>query len=404
MPRYDLEGNRLGLDGNIERSESWGCMNCGMTWPTTFAPTFSALTQCGRAISRGYWCESCTFTCIDCDAQYVHWRFQGEIGHAWGERCARCAQEYRECYHCDDALRRGDVNEVDGMGVCDSCLEENYRYCDTCEEWENRESRCAALSPIQGMYAYHDRPRLRFLLGKGEVRKPDTLFLGWELEIEASGSDTPRDAFPCEPWAWKSEDGSLDFGVEYVAHPMTYEWVQENRAEIAAWLKAVRAEGGRSYDTSTCGMHVHLSRVSFSSLHLYKFMRLFYESPAFVLAMSQRKPELLRRWASVEDPDGKRAILRKAKEKFSNGSQGRYAAINLENDRTIEVRIFRGSLREASFFKNLEFVHAAWAYTREASMASSTASKFAAWVGANVKMYPHLAAFLQLERVMKTYA
>lgn len=67
-----------------------------------------------------------------------------------------------------------------------------------------------------------------------------------------------------------------------------------------------------SYDSGTCGIHVHLSRNQFTGcLHLYKFQRLFYENAAFVKTISQRKGDSLRQWAACDANTAE--MVRKAK-------------------------------------------------------------------------------------------
>lgn len=57
-------------------------------------------------------------------------------------------------------------------------------------------------------------------------------------------------------------DGSLDEGCELVTHPMSPEYMMSDAGK-KMWrdiCEAALAEGMRSHDTSTCGLHVHVSR------------------------------------------------------------------------------------------------------------------------------------------------
>jgi hypothetical protein len=65
-------------------------------------------------------------------------------------------------------------------------------------------------------------------------------------------------------------DGSLNDGFEIVTHPMTHDWAMEK----FPWemIEKLRRSGYRSWDTDTCGLHVHASRTSFvDRSHLWKW-------------------------------------------------------------------------------------------------------------------------------------
>ena len=52
--------------------------------------------------------------------------------------------------------------------------------------------------------------------------------------------------------------------------------------------------------------------------------------------------------------------------KIKHGQQAdRYEAVNSYNDATLEVRVFRGSLRKQRILSAIEFLHAATEYTRD---------------------------------------
>ena len=70
----------------------------------------------------------------------------------------------------------------------------------------------------------------------------------------------------------------------------------------------------------------------------------------------------MKKWANIED-DSENELIYKAKKK--NGNSERYVAVNLRNNATIEIRIFRGTLNFNSFMKNIEFAHSVFMYTKE---------------------------------------
>ena len=73
-----------------------------------------------------------------------------------------------------------------------------------------------------------------------------------------------------------------------------------------------------------------------------------------ILKFTRRTEENINRWAA------RYGISTKAKDTYKNAKdnrRGRYVAVNLENDNTIEFRIFRGTLRYATFVSTLQLVY-----------------------------------------------
>ena len=118
--------------------------------------------------------------------------------------------------------------------------------------------------------------------------------------------------------------------------------------------------GYRSHQTCTCGIHVHVSKAAFGPDEYTQdraIARFLYFFEAFwpdLLKFSRRSPAQLRRWAArygyKEEP---RDILDYAKKGYG---AGRYTCVNLQNEDTIEVRIFRGSLRYTTLIAALQLV------------------------------------------------
>ena len=108
---------------------------------------------------------------------------------------------------------------------------------------------------------------------------------------------------------------------------------------------------------------MHVSRTAFSAAtsdqrdtHQIKFMKLIYDNKDQVQKLAGRKSS----WAKFDD---KGQVIRKVK--YGYQSANRYSAVNVENSNTLEVRVFRGSLRKERVLSAVEFVHAAVEYTRD---------------------------------------
>ena len=212
--------------------------------------------------------------------------------------------------------------------------------------------------------SYSYRPSMKF--HKLSNENENAPFFGIELEVERKNSNGLKHKYMAgkidhEHWYFKT-DGSLTDGFEIVTHPMTFNYIKHYENTFSDSLKLLVENGYNSYDANTCGMHIHISKNNFTTWHLYRFLKFFVENKEFIVSISQRKMEKLKKWANIED-DNDTSLIYKAKKK--DGNSERYVAINLKNSQTIEIRIFRGTLNLNSFMKNIEFAHSLFMYTKE---------------------------------------
>lgn len=304
---------------------------------------------------------------------------------AWDDAIARdgdgrapwlCEQCAWYCELCESPIPSAAAVSYNGDGdapwVCQACA----IYCEECGEdvaWGDavaqhgdfREPwlcpRCANDGLHQ--YAYHPDPVFH---GTDTDGVPGVPYLGLELEIEADtrsgrveivrATEGSNDLFYCK------SDGSLgDYGVEVVTHPMTLDYAQSFDWDA---LCAILAEHGASWDTETCGIHVHLSRDSMRRSHLWRFARLLNGNAMEFGELAGRFSSTWARFADDDFAPVSKAIAGKAP------NPSRYSALNLENEATVEVRIFRGTLKPSGVLANIELVHAMWAYTAALSFAA----------------------------------
>jgi hypothetical protein len=70
----------------------------------------------------------------------------------------------------------------------------------------------------------------------------------------------------------------------------------------------------------------------------------------------------------------------------------------MQNKNTIEVRIFRGTLKNNSFHKNFEFVHGVYEFCRDIAQNKNTVAGFKAFI-AGKKEYMNLNNFIAEKRL-----
>ena len=380
------------------------CGDCGADVDSTTTTDVDGTDVCETCLTEYFKCEECTEYVRDGDGVIVHTR---SYATAQSDKtvCATCADDCDRCDKCDELYSNGYVDRVwvdgDRLDVCYACRDDLY-WCDRCNEYTTYECEHSD-EDFDDYELGHYQDDLTFYHTKAEAKdtagRATRLYLGWELETEMNNSGCGpgwmRDNLGLDYVGYK-EDGSLDDGVEIVSHPMTWGFIRERTKELTDALAKMVKAGIRSYQTDTCGMHVHLSRDAFSSLHLYKFLTLVYQNPDLTTRVSQRVKERLSQWASLTAEkltDSPKRMLQKARTK-DNMQYCRYVAVNLEPAHTIEIRIFRGTLHAPSFFKNLEYCAAAYQFTKMAGMNQLTERHFTQYVQANKREFPNLHAFL----------
>ena len=154
-------------------------------------------------------------------------------------------------------------------------------------------------------------------------------------------------------------DGSLDDGFEIVSHPATLEY-HTNTIPWKKILDEALEMGYYSHNSGTCGLHVHINRAALGEsveeqentiARIVYFFEKFWDK---ILRFSRRTETQADRWASRYgcSMDNPKESLKGAK----TSGLGRYTAVNLTNTFTVELRIFRGTLRYKTFMATLQFV------------------------------------------------
>lgn len=374
---FDPDGNILCEDcyhDNYAACDHCGEINCinNMLWSES-----NEMIYCGD-------CYNDKFT--KCEACGCELDINDSISNDQGDNyCSDCFYEYYSyCAGCDEIISQDYAmyDENTGNSFCESC------YSEHCEN-EHIHS-----------YEYKPDPDFKFSRSK-EKRQNTTLYFGLELEVENKQEKMQNDEMAESVTdyidAYCKEDGSLDNGFEIVTHPFSWQWYKDEKDNFSNLLDELSSNGFSSFDAETCGIHIHLSKRSFSTLHLFKFLKMFYDNDNYPLikGISQRTFNSSRggcQWgASPESVDTKDQIdIAKKKD-----SPTRYTAVNLENTDTVEVRIFRGTLNRGSFHKNIEFVKAMFDFTLNVSIATCNWKHFADYIKENFLTYGNLFKFME---------
>lgn len=340
----DPDDARRNPDGEII------CNNC-------FEDQYCYCGNCGNVIrfdeavwiedEEMYICEDCAereyYQCQDCGNWYSHRGITYRDDSTSEYICDNCSYRWTQCDDCGRIVRDYDILEGDDGWYCEDCIDEHSN---------------------KNIHDYGYKPDPVFFGCKpgGQART-----YGLELEID-NGDDADEcagDILAAAPngEVYCKHDGSLNDGVEIVTHPCTlgYHMAQFPWADI---LNAAREHGFRSHDTTTCGLHIHVGRDALPDDAPEKIILLFDSLWRQLVTFSRRKDVQLNQWAAKPDADisGDDAP-RVAKDKADKArGHGRYQAVNLQNYKTIEFRLFRGTLKRSTIIASVQLIDTLLSY------------------------------------------
>jgi hypothetical protein len=201
---------------------------------------------------------------------------------------------------------------------------------------------------------YHSSKR-RVQVRPSAWTKMKNRYMGVELEVEVVNDEYNREEKAAHlntvingdeigKNVFFERDGSLSNGFEIITHPMG----MDDHKKMWEWLKDRKAvRGMRSHQTTTCGLHVHVSKSTLSKLQIAKI----------VTFVNNRDNQPLIKAVARRYETGYCKIKSK-KIGQSHYSEDRYEAVNITPLNTIEFRIFRGSLKYESVVAAIQFSNA----------------------------------------------
>jgi len=345
-----------------------------------------------------YLCDGCVTTSRECDTPF---KYVDSI-HQYRNICFNCQDGWVVCYRCDEIVDLDcTVTPMDADGIyCDPCTDDCLAYCEMCDGYYRNHCNCYD-SDDRDIHDYGYRPDFLHKWLDGDLLTADSKntykfpYLGMEIEMEASHCDVSDGVEIAQRFCdneniyYLKSDGSIEYGFELVTHPMTLSWAMQK----FPWegIDQLRKTGMRSYNTSTCGVHIHINRRAFiSNSHQWKFCYLINKNQSFSESIAGRRNN---HYASFV---GQAQLASKviAKKTYQ---ENRYASINLQNHATVEVRIFKGTLKVSRLKSYLQFVDAVFQYTKDLTIQDCLRgalrdSEFAQWIIGNVFIYPELCA------------
>ena len=292
-------------------------------------------------------------------------KVDGSISDEKNYVCEDCAKNYYEkCEICGKISYFPEVvyfETAEGKKICHSCAIKHCFNCPTCGELHFIENAykygelmfcsktCVDNYWIENSYIreYGDK---QFPIFYGEENE---LKMGVELEIDGGeGRDECVEALSkISGKHYCKEDGSLNYeGIEIVTQPMSLKYHMKN----FPWKDICETAldyGYTSDQAGTCGLHIHVDRSYFNdstkaSVELAYLIKKYCTN---FIRFSRRFDSQMN-WCYISEIDS----LYNIEEDYNFMSESRYRAINVLNSKTIEFRLWKGSLNIETIFATLQ--------------------------------------------------
>ena len=346
--------------------------------------------------------------CADCGCEIDYEDYTNTDGDFI---CEDCMSNYVECVDCGCVEHVDNMVSVKDEWVCKSCIDSDYVKCEECEEYEHRDFAfmitnlygrdyyvCEHCYDWGGHYCYCEDCGNYFHLEDGQFiddnfyceecaenhmsgimdyhefddwcayyidNKDESILKGVELEVEGNNHIDMVEELTdiMGSFCVYERDGSLDNGFEIITNPFTMDYMYTNEEKFENALKSLQRNGYTSHNNNRCGLHVHVNRWQLSNNsglttdevidNILLIMETFKEE---IIKFSRRNKNQIRQWCSFLSDKNDVMELSYKGIKDNKHRYGRYVALNLTNDDTIEFRIFRGTLKHESFMACIELV------------------------------------------------
>lgn len=280
--------------------------------------------------------------------------------------------------------------------------------------------------PITGYHSH--RSGWLFLIQRKKNEK--SIPMGIEIEIHSSIANDHSGAIKSAQHILMNHpdnnyyfewDGSLrDGGFEMITNPMTLEYHQGWWESILRTMRtacvgynvekqyiknmtnqqplSVSQEQQADNESVDYGIHITVSRKYISDAVVTKLCKFFDDSKnkEFLWCIAQRSKMYGGYTLGSKAKPKARDTLIIAEKKVSGGADRRQP-VNLKGHSFIEFRMFRSTLNQVSFIKNLEFIDAIISYLSSAPGVKVDHRTFILWLtkAQNSKRYPNLVLYLQ---------
>ena len=343
-----------------------------------------------------------------------------------------------DCGHYEDS---DNTHSVRNDTWCDSCYDDNAVYVEDQDEYWPRDDAYYCESD-DNYYSYErtdddddddedpdDTPIMSYSTNVLRVLDYPSgitsshfgeFTMGIELEMTSGDHDTNESAESVRSrlgnaYCIIKSDGSLPHnGFEVVTSP------QGLALHIDKFKNWIIDPAYRAWNTGKCGMHVHIDSRAFTQLTLGKFLMFINSSGNvdFIRKIAGRHPSVddqARSYCAAEHQsiltNPKKAVKGKSGERYRmvnmcnlGGREAQRLGLSMDNSyngkyNTVELRIFRASLKKERLLAQIEFTHASVMFCRVASWRDLNGTSFVKWLKTVAGQYPALTKWYGVRNV-----
>ena len=427
------------------------CTECGEYFIT------NDMTDVGGSNEYVYVCEECLNDnykqCKECDQYHLKDDMTQIDRHTFV--CNDCyGDNYFTCYHCEDITHVDDKKKDHNENCyCSHCFSNNTFKCEECgnvynDDQGNSDSyntvicnschesivRCSDCgcwcngNNGRNQIDWEDYCDKCYPKHKGKIHnysyKPEPIFhrntkneldlFGVELEIDNGGDDKENASKLLdimndndEDHIYIKNDASIDDGFEIVSHPATL----EKHLKEFKWQELMEEAidlNYKSHDCETCGLHIHINKEAFgisedkqdlNILKLLLVVEMHWNKFVKFSRRTEKQLEYCDRYGFNilnNTQDDAKELLEVAKDSDTS----RFHAINLKPFNTVEIRIFRGTLKYETYVATLQFCQTLLDIIRNTDIQHIQALTWKSIINyANDFNYQELLAYLQKRKL-----
>jgi len=287
---------------------------------------------------------------------------------------------------------------IDGSCYNSSTVEiTNCNECNSrCVVEETRKGRCVdCLDMAYRIQNYSHRVEDTLGFAK-ENKRTDEPYLGIEIEYQVDKRKSGRlyTGDKLAGHALMKEDGSISNGFEIVSRPASY---ANHMLKYESFLDGLPTW---IHPHKSCGMHVHISRTAFTQMGAGKLTEFMNreDNKKFITLIAGRSSTNYQRGSDEYD------IKKPFQLSHDRGYAERYNYVNLNNKKTIELRMFASPNNTKEFKVRMQFVKAMIGYCRPAVLTGTlreqtSFASFVTWLDKSKKEFKELYTHIKESKI-----
>ena len=298
------------------------------------------------------------------------------------ELCQYCYENnFDSCRNCGDSY---DIHDRENYGrydeLCYHCYENDYFTCAGCGRTVHMDdygsdglcTSCESHNNPSILQYHHGHQLTKHYWG---AHGPNSTISAYEahpylygIEVESDNynydgslskcADRLHDLSKDRTLFYLEHDSSLENGLELVTMPCSLDFHRDH-FPYGAIEQIITNHGGKAHDTTTCGLHIHFNKSRWQSgVRELRELRLLYLYEKFFdefVIFSRRTGTGWLHMANKFDDWIFDGTPTKQKNQYIK-NYGRYHAVNITNEHTVELRIFRGTIKRATIIAAIELV------------------------------------------------